>query len=70
MSNFIDRIFRGKVVDFIEIFPKTHFPVFNVADIYIVMGWMILAFMFAMYTHKELQERKKNRTNFDKRRME
>lgn len=61
MGNVIDRVFRGKVVDFIEIFPSTHFPVFNLADIYIVVGWVALAFIFAQYSYKELQERKKRK---------
>lgn len=60
-GNFIDRVFRGQVVDFIQIFPKTHFPVFNLADIYIVIGWVILAFTFAMYTYKEIQAKKDNK---------
>ncbi|MBO5479286.1 MAG: signal peptidase II [Clostridia bacterium] len=60
MGNFIDRIFRGQVIDFVEIFPKTHFPVFNLADVYIVVGWVILAFSFAKYTYKEIINRKKN----------
>ncbi|MCI8482037.1 MAG: signal peptidase II [Clostridia bacterium] len=59
IGNFVDRIFRTQVVDFIEIFPKIHFPVFNLADIYIVFGWVILAFSFAMYTYKEMKIRKK-----------
>lgn len=62
-GNFIDRVFRGQVVDFIEIFPSTHFPVFNLADIYIVIGWIILAFMFAMYSYKEILNRKRVRDN-------
>lgn len=37
IGNFIDRVLRGKVIDFIEVFPETHFPVFNLADIYIVI---------------------------------
>lgn len=58
IGNLIDRIFRGQVVDFIEIIPSTHFPIFNLADIYIVIGWIILAFTFAMYTYKEIQAKK------------
>lgn len=60
-GNFIDRIFRGQVIDFIEIFPSTHFPLFNLADIYIVVGWVILAFLFAMYTYKEILSKKKSK---------
>lgn len=57
-GNVIDRVFRGKVVDFIQIFPNTHFPVFNLADVYIVVGWVILAFTFAMYTYEEIREKR------------
>ena len=57
-GNVIDRVFRGKVVDFIQAFPNMNFPVFNLADVYIVIGWVILAFTFAMYTYKEIQEKR------------
>lgn len=59
-GNLIDRICRGYVVDFINIFPNIHFPKFNFADMYITIGWVTLAFMFALYTHKEIKERKEN----------
>ena len=36
-GNFIDRLVRGQVVDFIEVFPNIHFPIFNIADICIVI---------------------------------
>lgn len=35
LGNFVDRIFRGYVVDFLNF---THFPVFNVADIALCCG--------------------------------
>ena len=44
-GNAIDRLFRGYVVDFFEsVFIK--WPVFNVADIYVVVGTFILAYAF------------------------
>lgn len=61
IGNFIDRVFRGQVVDFIEVFPSTHFPIFNLADVYIVLGWIMLAFTFALYSYKEIQARKKEK---------
>ncbi|MCI8352132.1 MAG: signal peptidase II [Clostridia bacterium] len=58
-GNLIDRLSRGYVIDFINIFPSTNFPKFNLADIYITVGWTILAFIFAMYSYKEIKNSKK-----------
>jgi signal peptidase II len=46
IGNLIDRIFRGYVVDFIHFYIKDIFdwPVFNIADILVVIGAIILAF--------------------------
>lgn len=38
ISNLVDRIFRGYVVDFLDITPMISFPVFNFADIMIVVA--------------------------------
>ena len=40
-GNLIDRIFRGHVIDFIDV-NLFDFPVFNIADIYIIVGAIIL----------------------------
>lgn len=47
IGNFIDRIFRGYVIDFISfrLFDKYDFPVFNLADSYMVIS----IFMFMIY---------------------
>ena len=58
VGNLIDRISRGYVIDFISIFPNINFPKFNFADIYITVGWIILAFIFAVYTYKEIKNSK------------
>lgn len=57
-GNLIDRIFRGFVVDFISIFPSTNFPKFNFADMFITIGWIALAFVFALNTYKEIKANK------------
>ena len=41
LGNFIDRVFRDYVVDFIY-FSLIDFPVFNVADIYVVCSGVLL----------------------------
>lgn len=58
-GNLIDRITRGYVVDFINVFPKLNLPIFNLADIYITLGWIFLAFIFARYTYKEIKNIKR-----------
>lgn len=59
LGNLIDRLLRGYVVDFINIFPSINFPKFNFADIYITIGWIVLAFIFALYTFKEIKNSNK-----------
>lgn len=58
IGNMIDRVFRGYVVDFFE-FSFINFPVFNVADIYVVVGVCILAFLI-LFVMKEPKEKKKD----------
>ena len=51
MGNFIDRVFRGYVVDFIY-FSLIDFPTFNVADIYVTCGIAVLVFLL-FFRYKE-----------------
>lgn len=52
ISNLIDRIFKGAVVDFIKI---EKFAIFNIADCYIVVGWMLMI-IFLIIFNKNLAE--------------
>lgn len=45
MGNFLDRIFRGYVIDFIE-FTFIDFPLFNLADTFLIFGLIWLGFDF------------------------
>lgn len=58
-SNLIDRIARGYVIDFINVIPSINFPKFNLADMYITIGWIVLAFVFALFSYKEIKNSKK-----------
>ncbi len=43
LGNFVDRIFRGFVIDFIDIYiGKYHWPAFNIADSCITVGFIVL----------------------------
>ena len=43
IGNFIDRVYRGFVVDFIDIYiGKFHWPAFNIADSCITLGFVIM----------------------------
>ena len=46
VGNLIDRIFRGAVVDFLD-FTLINFPVFNVADCFVVIGG-VLFFIYVL----------------------
>lgn len=51
LGNFIDRIFLGYVVDFFY-FSLIDFPVFNVADIYVVISFIVIAICI-LFVYKE-----------------
>ena len=55
LGNLIDRLFKGAVIDFLDFTPIIKFPVFNVADMYIVIGWVLLALFFAMFIFKDVK---------------
>ena len=42
IGNLIDRVFRGFVVDYIDFNPLIKYPVFNIADICVVIGCLII----------------------------
>ena len=51
IGNMIDRFVLGYVVDFFS-FVLIHFPVFNVADVYITVSTILLA-VFLIFVYKE-----------------
>jgi len=59
ISNLTDRLLRGYVVDYIDINEFIKFPVFNIADIYIVTGTFIMVVTILISTVKEQENTKK-----------
>ena len=51
-GNAIDRIFRGFVIDYIQT-SFINFPVFNIADIYVVCGGILLAVLVIFHYKDE-----------------
>lgn len=58
VGNMIDRIIRGYVVDFLEI-TLIRWPVFNLADIYVVAGTALLLYL-AFFVIKEEPKKEEN----------
>lgn len=54
----IDRIFRGYVVDFFE-FTFIDFPVFNIADICVTVGAILMFIYFIFFDKVLLTDKKK-----------
>lgn len=52
IGNFIDRIFRNYVVDFLY-FELIDFPIFNVADSYVTVSCIVLVLLFIFYYKDE-----------------
>ena len=58
IGNLIDRVFRdGKVIDFLHFEFWPEYPVFNVADIAIVVGVSLLMLYFVIDTVKDLKSK-------------
>ena len=52
IGNFIDRLFRGYVIDFLHA-TFIDFPVFNLADIFVVTGTILLSVLLLFFIRDE-----------------
>lgn len=57
IGNLIDRVTRGFVVDLFS-FELIHFPIFNVADIYVVAG-VVLFLIYNLFFHDKAEAARK-----------
>ena len=58
LGNFVDRLFRGYVVDFLD-FRLIYFPIFNGADCFVVCGAILLMAYVVFVEGKETKKAKK-----------
>ena len=57
ISNLIDRIARGYVLEWINISKIDWLPMFNIADILVLVGWILVVGKFTYFTAKELRRK-------------
>ena len=58
IGNTIDRIFRGNVINFINIGKLISI---NISYIYIIAGWILITFLITKNTSNMIKERKKKK---------
>ena len=57
ISNLIDRIVRGYVLEWINISKIDWLPMFNIADVLVLVGWILVVGKFTYFTAKELMRK-------------
>ena len=58
ISNTFDKVVRGYLVEFIDFTPSISLPILNIADIFILIGWIGFAWIFFFFSVKEIQARR------------
>lgn len=56
ISNLIDRILRGYVVDFIDLTQVVNFPIFNFSDVMLTIGWICLIIGIIMFMRESKEK--------------
>lgn len=65
ISNIIDRIFRGYVLEWIKISNIGWLPTFNIADVFVLVGWILVVGNFAYFTAEEWKNKKRNNVRLE-----
>ncbi len=61
ISNLIDRLVRGYVVEYIDFTNVVPLPILNLADIFIIIGWICIVARFASFTVNEWRKSKEEK---------
>ncbi len=61
ISNVIDKIIRGYVTEFIDFGPIANLPIFNIADFFVLIGWIAIVAIFTSFTVKEWRNKKEKK---------
>ena len=65
ISNIIDRIFRVYVLEWIKIPNIGWLPTFNTADVFVLVGWILVVGNFAYFTAEEWKNKKRNNVRLE-----
>ena len=65
ISNIIDRIFRVYVLEWIKIPNIGWLPTFNIADVFVLAGWILVVGNFAYFTAEEWKNKKRNNVKLE-----
>ena len=65
ISNIIDRIFRGYVLEWIKISNIGWLPTFNIADVFVLVGWILVVGNFAYFTAEEWKNKNRNNVKLE-----
>lgn len=58
ISNVIDKMVKGYVVEYIDFTKVISLPIFNIADIFVLIGWLSVVAIFTAFTVKERNNKK------------
>lgn len=59
ISNLIDRILRGGIIDYIDFtMINQNIPILNLSDTYEILGFVLFALAMAIYTYSEIKKKK------------
>lgn len=58
ITNIADRVFRGYTLEFIDFTPIIKIPIFNISNLFVLIGWGSVAAIFAYFTAKEWKDSK------------